>query len=118
MASRKRIKKKARKKIKPNRRRKPGQRKKKTGKKVRVEPKHFKADQIAAKALQLKKDLIATGGDMSKAAHRTGISRSMAYSYVRQFGLWVVVNEARRARYERLSVGDSLLSRSILSMRG
>lgn len=70
-------------------------------------------------ALKLKKDLIETRGCIVRAAHRTAISRKIAYDMIKRWGLWPVVNEARRQRVEHLVVeGNDLLQRTKLSMRG
>lgn len=70
-------------------------------------------------ALYLKRDLIETGGNLSRAAYRTGVSRRTAYDLITYFGIWSVVNKSRRKRFENLEVnGNDLLQRTKLSMRG
>jgi hypothetical protein len=69
--------------------------------------------------MTLKKDLIATGGDVMRSAHRVAMSRNQVYALIKRWGLWPVVNKARRQRAEKLEVkGDDLLQRTQLSMRG
>jgi hypothetical protein len=70
-------------------------------------------------ARTLRKDLIATGGDISRAAHRTAVSRKAAYNMIKYWGLWPLVNECRRKRYEATEVdGSNLIQRTHLAMRG
>lgn len=87
--------------------------------KKRITPKVNDDDHKFQLALMLKRDLIETHGFIVRAAHRTAISRRIAYDMIKRWGLWPVVNEARRQRVEQLAVeGNDLLQRTKLSMRG
>ncbi len=47
---------------------------------------------------------IARGeGNLRRVAHMLGVDRRLLYYYIEPWGLWPVVNEARRARLRRLA---------------
>jgi len=64
-----------------------------------------------------------TGGHISRTAWLMNLGRMTVYRYIKRFGLWPVVNEARRARFEgpvatAQPQGNSLLERTRLALRG
>jgi hypothetical protein len=46
------------------------------------------------------------------------ISRSVAYRMMRTWGLWPLVNELRKTKYESIEVVDGLLQRAKMTLRG
>lgn len=63
-------------------------------------------------------DLQWAEGNISRAAWKMNISRSVAYRMVRTWGLWPLVNELRKKKYEAVEVADGLLQLAKMSLRG
>lgn len=94
-------------------------RRKKPGPPPRLEVGVVKPMLFTSTRERLAKELDETGGHIARTAWRMNVGRMTIYRWLKAWGMWPVVNEARRKRLEQKAAvpEDNLVELTRLAMR-